>query len=258
MKPVYKGITVAVMLLAFAAAIACGCGGGAKARSDVKVSVAFLSGTVETQTGGAPEWKKASQNAEITMADAIRTGEKSFAKLNFPDGSKVFLDESTTLNLTEVKLPAAEKSTLDIVLEVITGSIFCDVSKRENSKFEVETSTAVAGVKGTRFTVCMERAKERNRRRNRGNSAVSSDKTPAPEGDITSVIVLEGMVEVKKRSGAIVTLASEEIAEITNDQKQPEKEKLDLAKEKFAGIPLMKTLSPEDITQRIQVLSINK
>lgn len=257
MKPFTRNIFSAALVIALAAAVIAGCGGGEKARTDVKVTVAFISGPVESQAGGAGEWKKVSQNAEITMADAIRTGEKAFAKLNFPDGSKVFLDEKTSLNLKEVKMPGTEKSTLDIVLEVITGSIFCDVTKRENSKFEVETSTAVAGVKGTRFVVS-QNAQGGGIAAGNAGSGAQQNAGPAGRGQVTVVIVTEGKVEVKNKDGETITLESEEIAEVQKEQKKSKKEKLDLAKAKFAGIPLMKTLSPEDITQRIQVLQLNK
>ncbi len=220
------------LTLIFAAAfcmIITGCGGTKKA-ADIKASVSFVNGTVEAQTGGDPAWKKIAANSELTMSDSIRTLEKSMAKINFTDGTKVFLEESTTLNLKNLTKPA-EKSTLDIVVEIVSGAIFFDVTKRENSKFQMETSVAVAGVKGTKGVF-----------RNQGN---------------LKIVLVEGKIEayLKDNPDKKITIEESELVEIKNTIDLSQKQKIDLAKEKFAGVPLMKNITPEDFTSRIDIIN---
>ncbi len=227
-----SNLKILAVTMIFAAAfciITTGCGSAKKA-SDIKASVAFVNGTVEAQTGGDPAWKKISANSELSMADSIRTLEKSTAKLNFTDGAKVFLEEQTTLNLKTLSRPD-EKSTLDIVVEIVSGAIFFDVTKRENSKFQMETSVAVAGVKGTKGVF-----------RKHGG---------------LKVVLIEGKVEVyhKDHPDKKVILEESELVEIMDNKAPGDKQKIDLAKEKFSGVPLMKNINPEDFTSRIDVIN---
>lgn len=222
-------LAITIILAAGFCMMTTGCGGAKKA-ADIKASVSFVNGTVEAQTGGDPAWKKVAANAELTMADSIRTQEKSMAKLNFTDGTKVFLEESTTLNLKTLSRPD-EKSTLDIVLEIVSGAIFFDVTKRENSKFQMETSVAVAGVKGTKGVF-----------RNHGS---------------LRIVLVEGRIEAyhKDHPDKKVILEESELVEMADNKVFGDKQKIDLAKEKFAGVPLMKNITPEDFTTRIDIIN---
>jgi len=217
-----------VIFTAFISCILNACGSG-KA-DELKAKLTFTSGVVESQNAASPEWKPVSLNAELAMSDTVKTGPKSNAKIDFSDGVKIFIEENTSVKLKEIKKPV-EKGTLDIIVEIISGAIFFDVTKRENSKFEMETSTAVAGVKGTRGIVSFKDNK-------------------------TKVLVTEGVVEVsaKKDAADKVTLNPDDAVEFGDITKIPEKSKIDFSKEKFADTPLLKTLSADDLVKKIDVI----
>ena len=216
----------------FAAYSLTACGESSKA--ELKAKLTFISGTVESQTASAAEWKPAAVNSEFSMSDTVKTGEKSSAKIDFSDGVKIFIEENTSVKLKEIKKPA-EKSTLDIVVEIIKGAIFFDVTKRENSKFEMETSTAVAGVKGTKGVFSF-------------------------IGDKTGVIVTDGRVEVSLKKAPVdkVMLEADEAIEFGEVSALTEKTKVDYSRVKFNGMPLMKNLTPDDLTKKIEVIKSNQ
>src|SRR5690606_19363569 len=80
-----------------------------------------------------------------------RTGEKSRLEIRLPDGSFIRLGSSSKVTLDEGHLGATRKVSVTMWL----GRIWAKVAKEvaDDSKFEVETANAVAGVRGTSFTV---------------------------------------------------------------------------------------------------------
>ncbi|MBI3638332.1 FecR domain-containing protein [Candidatus Wolfebacteria bacterium] len=77
----------------------------------------------------------------------IKTGEKSSAILNLGNNSTVSLDENTNFKV--------EKSGKENSFFLFTGRIWARVLKvlESGEKFEVKTSNAVAGIRGTEFQV---------------------------------------------------------------------------------------------------------
>ncbi len=217
---------------AFAVYSLCACGGGSDA--ELKAKLTFTSGTVESQAAGTAEWKTAAVNSELLMSDTVKTGDKSSAKIDFSDGVKIFIEENTIVKLKEIKKPS-EKSTLDIAIEILKGAIFFDVTKRENSKFEMETSTAVAGVKGTKGVF----------------SFIDG---------ITKVMVTDGRVEVSLKKAPVdkIMLEADDVIELGDVSKLTEKTKLDYSGIKFNGMPLMKNLTPDDLTKKVEVIKSNQ
>ncbi len=204
--------------------------GGQSADNNLKARLSFISGTVESRADDPADWKTAVSGEEMSMSYTVKTGEKSNAKIDFSDGVKIFLEENTTVKLKEIKKPS-EKSTLDIALEIINGAIFFDVSKREGSKFEMETSTAVAGVKGTKGVMSF-------------------------NNDTTGVMVTEGRVEVSLKKAPIdkIMLEADDAIEFGDAAALSEKSKIDYSKAKFCGMPLMKELTPDDLIKKIDII----
>ncbi|MDI6739816.1 MAG: FecR family protein [Candidatus Edwardsbacteria bacterium] len=90
------------------------------------------------------------EEADIGQAlyagDSIRTGKDSRAELNFSDGTVVRLGDNTRFFIRE--------NSSDRSFQLLWGKFWAKVVKlAEKSKFEVESPTAVAGVRGTVFKV---------------------------------------------------------------------------------------------------------
>ncbi len=109
-------------------------------------SITQLFGTVDLTRDG--KVKDASEKQEIRLNDLIETGEDSFTKIVFKDGTSIEISSDTSLEVNEfVYNPSERKSKFN----VIKGTIKSEISKisTKNSTVEFQTRNAVAGVKGT-------------------------------------------------------------------------------------------------------------
>lgn len=91
---------------------------------------------------------------QVQEGETVITHENSTAQLRLSSGSTIRLAPQTNLTLREMKTgrPAANRKE---GLKLLTGKIWAKVSSLwgDDSKFEVATDNAVAGVRGTSFTV---------------------------------------------------------------------------------------------------------
>ena len=106
----------------------------------------------DVKRSGQTAWAEVEDGGEVYQGDTLRTGEGGRIKMVFNDKSIMIMAESTTLEITQhVYDPAArERTSLFKLYEgkvrAIVGELF-----GAQSKFEIETPVAVAGVKGTDF-----------------------------------------------------------------------------------------------------------
>lgn len=145
-----KKLTLLFLLLFFIVSIAV-------AKNDGPQPLAI----VKQLTG--PAWLIRSQTLplakgmELKSNDTIRTGQQSSVEIRFCDRHAVKLESNTTLKITGLE-GTEKKEWVSIYLEV--GQIFVDVWKRLQTTlgFEVESQAGIAGVRGTEFTVLVDRS----------------------------------------------------------------------------------------------------
>jgi hypothetical protein len=145
-----------------------------------------VSGAVEILPANGDTWRLASVGERVETGDRIRTGSLSTARLVFFEGSTTDLMASTEVAVTQVSA-RREGSDKIIALHQWLGRTYSCVQQLSGraSRFEIETPTAVAGVRGTEFII-----------------AVEGDGT-------TSVAVVEGLVEVTAQETTVTVLAGE-------------------------------------------------
>ncbi|TBR17983.1 hypothetical protein EPO15_15700 [bacterium] len=78
--------------------------------------------------------------------DTVKTGQKSSAIVEYPDGSRVKLRADTALKLAVPAEPAGVAGGL-----LTLGGVFARVAKGQPGHFKMNTPTAVASVRGTEF-----------------------------------------------------------------------------------------------------------
>jgi hypothetical protein len=145
-----------------------------------------VSGAVEILPANGDTWRLASVGERVEAGDRIRTGALSTARLVFFEGSTTDLMASTEVAVTQVSA-RPEGSDKIIALHQWLGQTYSRVEQLSDraSRFEIETPTAVAGVRGTEFAIVV-------------------------EGDgTTSVAVIEGLVEVTAQDKTVTVLAGE-------------------------------------------------
>lgn len=146
--------------------------------------VVGVEGQVMILPSGGGQARQATTGTVLYEGDTIKAAKSSRAKLLMVDDSIVTIAESTELRLSEYRLDERQK-TRNSTLSLITGKVRLLVSKlvAHRSQYQVQTPTAVMGVRGTSVVVWTET-------------------DPATGKTTTFILVLDGEISV---TGAGVT-----------------------------------------------------
>ena len=116
--------------------------------------VVALEGTVKIFPGGGTMEKSLAKGSPVFVKDRIKTG-KGKVKILLKDESLIALGEGTELVLTEHQFSNLEGKRT-VKLNLVAGKVRSLIGRYfpgSDSKFEVETATAVTGVRGSHFIV---------------------------------------------------------------------------------------------------------
>lgn len=113
------------------------------AAADEVAMVVALRGNVSTN------FSELEQGSRVREGDTIRTEEKSFAVLQFFDGSKVTIRPDSQLVLDKYNPNEVQLDLLSGGLRVVTGTI----AKSNPENYGVNTPVALMGVRGTEFSI---------------------------------------------------------------------------------------------------------
>lgn len=123
----------------------------------VRVAViAALSGDVTIKKGGGSKSYDAYESMSLNQGDTVYTGANSSVKLNLSNGdADVTLGGNAEVNVSDLNTSNGNKKSK---LKVWAGSLWVKVKSLAGSddEFEVETPTAVMGVRGTQFFVTVD------------------------------------------------------------------------------------------------------
>jgi hypothetical protein len=100
-------------------------------------------------------WKPLKVGAMVREGDALRTARDARLELTLPDGSRLRLGPETQVLLAAGRFAGGGEGDRQVSLRLWLGRVWAKVAKRAGgeSRFEVETDNAVAGVRGTSFAV---------------------------------------------------------------------------------------------------------
>ncbi len=95
-------------------------------------------------------WQNVEYDMEIPASAYVRVpGKNDSLELVLSDGSSIQLIGNTVLQVASIQQDSSSKSLFKLTL----GKLFAKVQKKKGTVLEVETDTAVAAVRGTRFGV---------------------------------------------------------------------------------------------------------
>jgi hypothetical protein len=141
-------------------------------------TIVFVKGKAEVQRSGERAWRPAELQMAVSPGDKLSTEAGAELEIRLDDGSVLKLKDKSLLELDAMEKkvkPLTTITSLKLGLGKLLGCVR-KLSSRE-SKFEVTTPTAVAGVRGTVFAVFA-------------------------EGDSTELDVLKGQVAVAGQLGS--------------------------------------------------------
>ncbi len=156
-------------------------------------------GRVQVKAGGQSEFGPLVGTTRHVMAgDTLSTGPKASLTLNWIDGTRMKMGPETVLTVLKCQLNKSTDARTS-VFKLDTGQVWIRILKilTQQSKFEIRTPTATAGVRGTVFSVKV-----------------------APDGN-TQISVYEGTVSVQTTSGS-VQVTEQRIARLGRSGSSPQ------------------------------------
>ncbi|MGO4495966.1 FecR domain-containing protein [Paenibacillus sp. 2RAB27] len=118
--------------------------------------ISVLSGDVTIKKGGGSKTYDAYESMSLNQGDTVYTGDSSSVTLNLASGdADVTLGDNAELNVSDLNSANGNKKSK---LKVWAGSMWVKVKSLAGAddEFEVETPTAVMGVRGTQFYVSVD------------------------------------------------------------------------------------------------------
>jgi hypothetical protein len=113
-----------------------------------------IRGTVEAKEPDGKQFRALTTEARVLAGTVLRTGKNGEALLHWADGTRLQAGPETTLTILKCRLDKRTQAALSL-FRLDVGQIFIRVvrSLSANSKFEIRTPTATAGVRGTEFAL---------------------------------------------------------------------------------------------------------
>lgn len=126
-----------------------------QAEDMVKAKIQGIKGDVFVKKGGGQREFAAFENMQVTQGDWVRTGVDSSAKIVYEDGNQTVIDANTKINIQRLTSSPKGKETS---VKLFAGGVWSKIKKMLNigDSYEVETPTAVMGVRGTLYLVSVD------------------------------------------------------------------------------------------------------
>ena len=115
-------------------------------------SITYVKGEAMRARQGA-HWTSLKEKTQVFQGDRLKTKKGARLEATLRDGSKLRLGSNSELNLEHLALGRKKKARKKITAKLVIGRVWASVTSLfgSDSKFEVKTENAVAGVRGTRF-----------------------------------------------------------------------------------------------------------
>jgi hypothetical protein len=114
-------------------------------------TVTYVAGNCRYSKAAGGTWGVLKAKQNLFQGPRLKTEENSRLEAKLSDGSMIRLGAKSELTLDKVGFKKKKKK--EVKVKLVIGRIWASVTKLfgSDSKFEVETENAVAGVRGTRF-----------------------------------------------------------------------------------------------------------
>lgn len=146
---------------------------GGSVRAQEVGTVAAAEGSGDIGRGG--NWQAAKVGDPVQQGDELRTGHPGRLRIVFQDDSVLTVTDDSHLTIDEQVFDPSRGTARSLVglLQGKVSALVSDYYHRAGSNYEIKTATAVAGVRGTEFTMAYD-----------------------PRNELTEVVGISGHVEV--------------------------------------------------------------
>ncbi|OGQ83294.1 MAG: hypothetical protein A2289_08270 [Deltaproteobacteria bacterium RIFOXYA12_FULL_58_15] len=128
----------------------------AQAGNSTLGTITFLRGDALRAKQGT-HWEPIKEKTAVFQGDKLKTKEGARLEATLADGSKLRLGGNSELNLQQVSFGKKSKAKKKVSVKLVVGRVWASVTSLfgSDSKFEVTSPNAVAGVRGTRFAASL-------------------------------------------------------------------------------------------------------
>ncbi|MCH7505002.1 FecR domain-containing protein [PVC group bacterium] len=184
------------------------------AESSFEAKLGEVRGDAQILRSGESAWVPADSGLRINEGDQIKTGAKGFAEIIFANDSRIYVKAQSSLVLDQSLL--SEDQTFKIKVTLNYGDLMARVKKlkRDKDSFQIQTPTAVAGVRGTVFYLKVSRPNP-NETEGEGVEVSSLDQGAIQSIIKNSVIGLSNLFGIRE---AYALTSAEIITQIFVDQ----------------------------------------
>lgn len=121
---------------------------------EFQATLTDFEGEVLFQKSGDKTWFPVEAGMPLESGDKIKTGADGSAEILIDDGSILKLEDKAEIELTAMRADSATKK-MKTRLYLGVGRLFSNIAKLMNreSRFDVQTPTAIVGIRGTEFVV---------------------------------------------------------------------------------------------------------
>ncbi len=162
-----------------------------------------VAGDVVVQRSGKGEFQHVTKKTLIKNNDVLRAGDDGMAEFKWLDGTRLKMTPNTQLTIKKMTSNTLKKGDRS-EFKLTSGKVFVRIMKSltPTSKFEIETPTAVAAVRGTIFSVSVEGGKTQ--------VAVYKGSVKVSSGDDSKAqkTIVPGEVALSEKSGTVETKPS--------------------------------------------------
>jgi len=119
------------------------------AKENLLGHITYCSGDIQAKRAKQTIWANAELNMPVCFGDTIRTGEDGEGTITYVDRSLLKIHSNTRVTLNTIISPVERKNSVLLFFGRILNKVSRKVLRRK--AFEVQTPTAVCGVRGTEF-----------------------------------------------------------------------------------------------------------
>jgi len=143
-----------LVLFLLVASTLVGCGEGSSTPSTL-TTLSAVEGNVSVMEAGTDSWTEGEVGMSLEVGDTVKTGDDSSAEITFFDGSTVELQPGTEVEIASLAI--TDTGSITITLEQTIGATISRVVNIIDpaSRYEVETATGAASVRGSVLVVCI-------------------------------------------------------------------------------------------------------
>jgi hypothetical protein len=210
---------------------------GQTARAQEVGTVAAVDGTAEIGRSGV--WTAAAIGTAVQQRDELRTGQPGRLRVVFQDDSTLALSDSSHVIVDEnVFNPNTGKT--HSLMDLVRGKVEAVVSEyyhQAGANYEIKTQTAVAGVRGTEFSMYYD-----------------------PQAEFTEVVGISGVVSVHSTADPTdpgVLLTANEATTVSRGERPRSPQRLEdtLFRQRLEGIEFIGGGRPESLSAHALVSS---